>query len=412
MKRLGLIGVLLLLGGCGKEDQSFDSKPVVQGVIQYVDMQGKSIGSLRGADIARVELRATANQSDYSIDLFDDKSQKVAYTLPNYFNVSDDSFVLFEDIKNDKVCVSKEALGLKGCDGLTLNLKPMTGEIGLYAKQSPLVLATSTNTYIQNGTMNGELHTVIDPNAFVFQSNRFLSSQRQANLTLKNSTSAQTFNFKANDAKNNVTWQKDRLVREIVVFDQNDQANSNNLKLIHLLLDPETHKVLAADGDCLSNCEPQIVQTGNQVDLSFDQATFGLLSSGQVFHTISGRLIFTITTGQLKTGASTVFAPQNLETWAINNTAHYRFTQLFAHEINRYKELNITVENGKVKQMTIEEIISREIPQTTILATCGGQTATSCQGITFEVDGGAFRFDQVRMKDGSAISGQIMHGGV
>ena len=40
MKRLGLIGVLLLLGGCGKEDQSFDSKPVVQGVIQYVDMQG------------------------------------------------------------------------------------------------------------------------------------------------------------------------------------------------------------------------------------------------------------------------------------------------------------------------------------------------------------------------------------
>jgi hypothetical protein len=410
MMRLGLaVGLVVLLVGCGDDQPSPMASPIVQGEIKYFNLQGLQTGSLRGADIARVELKATGNQTDYDVRFFDRQDQQVVWAFPNYFDFSANQFSFYIDEKSQHGCMNN---ALKGCDDLTLSVQPTLGALRLQAKQSPLIELPSSTNNTQNGTMSGELRATIQPNALVFQTNRFPVIQRSASMTLTKASSEKIYNLEAANYRRDVVWQQGRLVREIELLNTNDQPDSNDVISLDLQLDPDTHQLLAADGVCLANCQPQVIQTGNVLDLTWNQATFGALNSGQVYHTMSGRLMLSITTGQLNAASTTIFAPQNFDAWVTNNTANYRFTQVFASQQTQYKELKIAVEDGNIQQMTLEDVVSGETSQVQLLASCGGKMGKPCQGIRLAADGRTFSFDQVKMLDGTTVSGSIIHGGV
>lgn len=415
MKYISMIVLAGLLVGCGDEQKPSNTTSAVQGEIRYTDLQGNATGSLRGPDIARVELRASDNDMDYYIHFFDKHDLPIAWAFSSY-----DGSRFFLDEKNKKVCANYNLITLSGCDRLMLELQPQSGLLRLQAKQSPLISKAGdvNNSYIPSGSMNGELSTKIKPNALVFQKNRFPVADLIANIDFKKNGSNQAGVLKAASFQIGGVYSgqdrnaQDRLIRFMHLENANDKISQNDFSLVPVFMDNNSYELLKADSDCLKNCQPQVKQTGNLIELTLNQATFGDKVSGNISHTFSGRIVFSITTGQLSTASSTVFTPHNFSAYVINNTAHYQFIQLFADQPRHTKQLNIAVENGQVQQMIFEDIVGEETMKTTTLATCGAKAAQSCQGIRLAADGLTFRVDQIRLEDGSVMSGSITHSGV
>lgn len=432
--------------------QQMLAQSVVEGSLTYTDHTGQQIGTLKGEDVQGLVLMAIDNNPLYHrLTVIPkeppEKGVAVVYgswldvpdtKFPNRYRLGDLSHVINKDTESK--CDSATMISCTP-DTAWLTVESSTGLLVFEQKNAQtyqIVRATAPDSAGNSYTttrrdlpifVSGTLSTHIQPNALVFQRERFPWRMLNSNLTTSifgdyefrdvHNFVMPNF-FSADMIENNAPVGKPQPIMDLYQRSQRDSRTDQTMTF-----DPVAKKLLGLrrNGEswyCIESCDYQVSVSNTMTNISVDSAKLKNFSDDQPMLTISGTAGFD--THQSKISFKNIdfnVMYTNVNTFVENDEAYYGFQQRHIASDSACSNSSVEIwrEQGGIKKVTV----NCELPEATSGSTtesnyrtfeCGLPNTPTCTGASLSADGHTFTFVKTKLSNNEELNGTLYFAGV